>query len=206
MSNAGDVDPGLAEAANAPDAELTNLREKLALLQQIQALQGRVGATTTAAVPKNVKVPEGRYNMSLSEYKTYSRDCTDYRTLTNQTDNQIVLQMRLGCDGDLKRAIDTNYPDWSTFTLEQAVKTVGEIVNQMSNCAVYRKTFHNMSQGEDETIREFTTRLRSCAADCAFVCPYDGTHDLTDYHIIEQVRGAVFDVRLQPAAEVAPEA
>ena len=68
---------------------------------------------------------------------------------------------------------------------------------QMSNCAVYRKTFHNMSQGEDETIREFTTRLRSCAADCAFVCPYDETHDLTDYHIIEQVRGAVFDVALQ---------
>ena len=187
--NNGEVDP--APAAEAPDAELANLREKLALLQQIQVLQGRIGGTSTA-VPKNVKVPEGRYSMSLSEFKTYSRDCMDYRTLTNQTDNQIVLQLRLACDSDLKRAIDTNYTDWSTFTVEEAVKTVGEIVNQISNCAVYRKAFHHMSQGEDETIREFATRLRSCAADCAFVCPFDATHDLTDYHIIEQIRGAVF--------------
>ena len=50
---------------------------------------------------------------------------------------------------------------------------------------------------EDETIPEFTTRLQSCAADCAFVCLYKGRADLGHYHIIEQVCWAVFDVRLQ---------
>ena len=196
MSDAGD-----GNGAQAADAELVALREKLALLQQIQTLQGQVVPNAqprpTTAVPKNVKVPEGRYTMSLSEFKTYSRDCVDYKTLTGLTDAQIVLQMRLSMDSDLKLAVDTNYPDWRSFTVEHAIQTVGEIVNQISNRAVYRNTFHGMCQGESETIREFTTRLRSCAADCSFVCPFDDGHDLTDYHMIEQIRSKVYDVRLQ---------
>ncbi len=198
MSDVGDDN-----AVGAEDAEVRALREKLALLQQIQQLQGQVGLTPApqqthhTAVPKNVKVPEGRYTMSLSEFRTYSRDCIDYKTLTGYTDNQIVLQLRLSMDGDLKQAIDTNYPNWNTFTVEEAVKTVGEIVNQISNTAVYRKAFHEMKQGEDEKMREYATRLRSCAADCAFECPFDESHNLTDYHIIDRVRSGVRDDRLQ---------
>ena len=121
------------------NAELLELREKVQLLQQIQALQNAVGMPPGhATVPKNVKVPEGRYSMSLSEYRTYSKDCVDYKTLTGLQDNQIVLQMRLNMDSDLKQAIDTNYPNWRTSTVEEAIKCVGEVVNQISNKAVYR--------------------------------------------------------------------
>ena len=92
------------------NAELIALREKVQLLQQIQTLQNAVGMPHQghATVPKNVKVPEGRYTMSLSEYRTYSKDCVDYKTLTGLNDNQIVLQMRLNMDNDLKLAMDTN--------------------------------------------------------------------------------------------------
>ena len=54
--------------------DLQALREKVALLEQIRVLQGQVGLAPTqpslqnTAVPKNVKVPEGRYTMSLAEY------------------------------------------------------------------------------------------------------------------------------------------
>ena len=158
------------DGANAAggNAELVELREKLQLLQQIHNLQNAVGMPHPghATVPKNVKVPEGRYTMSLSEYRTYSKDCVDYKTLTGLNDNQIVLQMRLNMDNDLKLAIDTNFPDWRTKTVEDAIKNVGEIVNQISNCAVYRKQFHSMMQGESEPIREFCTRLRNCSTDC----------------------------------------
>ena len=138
------------------NAELLALREKVQLLEQIQTLQNAVGMTQGhATVPKNVKVPEGRYNMSLSEYRTYAKDCVDYKTLTGLNDNKIVLQLRLNMDNDLKLAIDTNYPEWRNNTVEEAIKSVGEIVNQISNCAVYRKQFHSMMQTDTEPIREF---------------------------------------------------
>ena len=190
-------------------AEIESLRTKLALLQQIQTLQAQTGLAPNvpddhqlqrhAAVPtpKNVKPPEGRYNMSLSEYRTYAKDCVDYKTLTRYTDEQLVLQMRLNMDSDLKQAVDTNYPNWREKTVEDAIHAVGEIVNQISNCAVYRSAFYDMTQAEDEKIREFSTRLRSCAADCSFMCPYDETHDLTDYQIIDRVRTGVSDIRLK---------
>ncbi len=191
--------------AGVEDGKMQALREKLALLQQIQTLQGQVGLAPPqqqqqqqqTAVPKNVKVPEGRYNMSLAEFRTFAKDCTDYKTLTRLTDHQIVLQMRLSMDNDLKLAIDTNYPNYNTLTVEDAIKTIGMIVNQISNTAVHRKVFHDMKQGAEEKMREYATRLRSCAADCAFICPFDESHDLTDYHIIERVRSGVRDDRLQ---------
>ena len=138
------------------NAELLELREKVQLLEQIRALQNAVGMPPgQATVPKNVKVPEGRYSMSLSEYRTYSKDCVDYKTLTGLQDNQIVLQMRLNMDSDLKQAIDTNYPNWRTSTVEEAIKSVGEVVNQISNKAVYRKQFHAMIQIRENSEENF---------------------------------------------------
>ena len=135
--------------------------------------------------------------MSLSEFCTYSKDRLNYKTLTGYTDNQIVLQMRLHMGSDLKQSIDTNYILWRNNTVEEAIQIVGEIVNQISNCAVYRKAFHNMTQAGNEPIQEFATRLRSCAADCLFLCPYDDNHDLTDYHLIDRIRSGVSDTHLQ---------
>ena len=135
--------------------------------------------------------------MPLAEYRTYSRDCTDYKALFGYTDSKIVSLLRLNMDTDLKRAVDTNYPEWNTYTVEEAVATIGNIVNQVSNIAVYRKEFNEMKQGENERVREFVTRLKSCAGDFSFVCPYDNTHDLVDYHLIDRIRSGIFDVRLQ---------
>ena len=136
------------EPANTDADELTQLCKKLALMQQIHALQLNIPApTTVSAIPvKHVKVPEGRYNMSLSDLKTYSRDCYDYQTLTNYTNNQIVLQMRMNMDSDLKRSIDLNHSDWRDKTVIDAVKIVNDIIKQSSNPTVYWKEFDNMVQ------------------------------------------------------------
>ena len=182
---------------------IQELQTKLALLQQIQELQAAIGYTPPAtshprsAIPQNIKVPEGRYTMSLSEFLTYSKGCLDYKNLSGYTDNQIVLQMRIHMDSDLKQSIDTNYILWGNTTVEEAIQIVGEIVDQISNCAVHRKAFHNMTQAGNETIREFATRLRSCVADCLFLCPYDDNHDLTDYHLIDLIHSRVSDTHLQ---------
>ena len=91
-------------------------------------------------VVRQVKVPEGSYNMSVAEFRTFRKDCMDYKILTHYTNQQVVLQMRLNMDSDLKRAVDTNYRDtWDNFTVEEAIKAVGTIVNEVSNPSVYRK-------------------------------------------------------------------
>ena len=75
------------------------------------------------AVVKNVKVPEGRYNMNSNEFRTFCKDCRDYKKLTQYTDEQVVLQIRLNMDSDLKRAIDVNFRDeWDAYPVEDAIK------------------------------------------------------------------------------------
>ena len=109
---------------------------------------------TSSNVVRQVKVPEGIYSTSTAEFRTYRKDCMDYQTLTGYTEKQVVLQMRLNMDNDLKRAVDTNYKDeWDRFTVEQAIKAVGMIVNEISNPAVYRKEFDCMHQMQDESTK-----------------------------------------------------
>ena len=180
---------------------LMNLQIK-ALEAQAKLLTGQTPAqaptpSAQSTLVKNVKVPEGRYRMSLSEYRTFKRDCQDYKSLTAYTDKQIVMQIRMNSDEDLKRAIDTNYPSWNSLSLDEAVRNIGDIVSHISNTSVYKKQFDEMCQKENEPIREYITSLRSCAIDCNFVCPYDETHDLCDYHIINRIRSGVYDKVLQ---------
>ena len=194
------------DGAGAPNAavpeDLDTLRERLAILQQINELTTKLNPTpiaqTTGARPvMHIKVPEGSYSMSPAEYRTYKKDCESYRTLSNLTDHQVVLQIRMNMDSDLKRIIDTNHPDWDTKTVNDAVQIVGDIVNEISNPVVYQNKFNQMNQTAEEPIREYLTRLRICAMDCDFKCPFDAAHDLTDYMIINRINTAVYDSTLQ---------
>ena len=189
---------GVAEEGNLTPMQFMQKQMETLMSMQLKMTQGTISNTTpqenntladdwrrvegssTRKLVRQVKVPEGRHDMSLAEFRTYSKDCKDYAFLTQYSDQQVVLQMRLHMDVDLKRAIDTNYCDvWDSYTVEDAIKAVGSIVNEISNPAVYRKEFDNMEQPGDEPIREFVVRLKTCAIDCNFVCPYEETHDLT---------------------------
>ena len=147
---------------------------------------------------RQVKVPEGQYNMNPGEFRTYKKDCLDYKKLTQFTNEQVILQMRLNMDLDLKHAIDINYKDtWNELTVDGAITAVGNIVNVISNPAVHRKEFDNMEQNSNKSIKEFITRLKLCSADCNFVCPFNEHHDLTEYHLINLVRSGVANKALQ---------
>lgn len=147
---------------------------------------------------RNVKAPEGRYDMNSAEFRMYAKDCRDYKALTNCKDTQLVIQMRLGMDTEMKRAIDTNFgEEWNTFTLDKALASVKELLKCNSNTAIFRKEFDSIFQKNGESIREFITRLKACALDCEFCCPFDQTHDLTEYHIVNRVRCGVLDKQLQ---------
>ena len=77
------------------------------------------------------------------------------------------------------------------------INTIEQIVRETCNPVVYRKQFSELSQLKEESINDFHTKLRACAVDCAFQCPYDPEHDLTEYHIVNRIRSAVYDEQLQ---------
>ena len=116
-----------------------------------------------------VKPPVGSYTMSPADYRSYKKDCTAYQELTKLSVHQVVLQLRLSMDADLKRIIDTNHTDWDTVMVDEAVNAVGEIVKETSNPVVYCKQFNEIVQQKDKQIQDFVTKLRSCAIDCEFV-------------------------------------
>ena len=99
--------------------------------QNEQSLWNCTLTTSTSSSSINVrqvKIPDRHYNMNLSKYRTYCKGGRDYKTLTNYTDNQTVLEMHLHMDKDLTRAIDTNYSaSRNSFTLDEAIKTEGNI-------------------------------------------------------------------------------
>ena len=163
-----DGDDGVPNDINnvSESAEIVELREKLRLLQEIQIVQSQIiqqPAPTALPTPSRtqpvirVKPPVGLFTMSPADYRSYKKDCTAYQELTNLSDHQVVLQLRLSMDADLKRIIDTNHTDWDTMMVEEAVNAVGEIVKETSNPVVYRKQF------KDKQIQDFVTKLRLCA-------------------------------------------
>ena len=92
--------------------------------------------------------------MNANEFRTFRKGCIDYQRLTNYTNKQVVLQVRMNMDTNLKQAIATNYTDsWDNFTVEQAMAAVGTIVKQVSNPVVYRKEVDGLCQNEGESIK-----------------------------------------------------
>ena len=139
-------------------------------------------------------MPEGTYTMSPSDYRTYRKDVLTYQILTQYSE----LQMRLHMDIDLKRSIDTNFGNqWDVFNVDDALYAIKTVVLLTSNVAVYRKEFDNMVQRDGETVQEFVTRLKTCASDCSFICPFGDSHDLTDYHLINRLRSGICQEALQ---------
>ena len=90
--------------------------------------------TISSQQVKNIKAPEGRYDMSTTEFRMYYKDCRDFMKLTEFTDEQIVIQMRLNMDADLKRAVDTNFGDsWNEKSVKDALKTIKEMIKKNKN-------------------------------------------------------------------------
>ena len=180
------------------------MEEQLQQLQELMKLQMETSlqvsriATMKSHDIKHVKAPEGRYDMKSGEFRIYSKDYRDFKKLTKQSDEDIVIQMRLNMDEELKRAVDTNFgEEWNSFSLDQALSSIKDLMKSTSNAAIYRKEFDSLSQKNGESVREYITRLKACALDCEFICPFDDNHDLTEYHIVNRIRCGIHDKQLQ---------
>ena len=105
--------------------------------------------------------------MTSHEFRTYKKDCIDFQKLTNYSDEQTVLQMRINTDAPLKQAIDANYSStWDSLTVAEALVKIETLLKHIANPVVHRKEFDQMTQSATEHFLEFNTRLKICAADC----------------------------------------
>ena len=132
--------------------------------QQQQQQNGNPNDTTATpvAVVKNVKVPEGHLDMNPNEFRTYSKDCRDYKKLTQYSDAQIVLQIRMNMDSDLKRAVDVNFKEaWDGYTVELAIEKIGTLLKSKNTPVVYRKEFDGLTQLQGEDIKTFIKSMCS---------------------------------------------
>ena len=176
------------------------LSTQLQIIQLSQAASNNLNhqAPQAASTVKRIDTPSARYDMSAHEFRTYKKDCIDFKKLTGYSDEQTVLQMRIRMDTTLKQAVDANYLDtWDTSTVEEALEKIEALLQKVSNPVVHRKTFDELTQNNSERFTEFITRLKICATDCDFVCPFEPTHNLTEYHLINRIRSGIRDKTLQ---------
>ena len=138
--------PVIAQVQN----QLSELQKLVELQAQAMSLQTQllqnVQSNSNTAVSshhvRQVKCPEGRYNMTPAEFRSYKQDCIDYKKLTRYSDQEVVMQLRLNMDTDLKHAVDTNIKsEWSYLTVEVALNKISKLILQLSNPAVHRRDF-----------------------------------------------------------------
>ena len=67
------------DVPNGNAAELAVMKDVLQLQIQAMTLMQAQNNPRTALAMKNVKVPEGKYDMSPAEFRMFSRDVTDYQ-------------------------------------------------------------------------------------------------------------------------------
>ena len=190
------------DGANAMAKQMENMQKLLdTQLQIIQMSRNAQPQPTTAQATSTIKridAPVARYDMTSHEFRSYKKDCKDFKALTNYSDLQTVLQMRIHMDAPLKQAIDANYGEtWDTLTVANTLEKIETLLKSVTNPIVHRKEFDNMVQRETDSITEFVTRLKICAEDCDFVCPHAPEHNLTEYHLINRIRSGIRDKTLQ---------
>ena len=164
-----------------PDAmqkQMENMQKLLDTQLQIITLSRNAApplpapSSQAASTIKRLDAPTARYDMTSHEFRSYKKDCIDFQKLTNSTDIQVVLQMRINMDAPLKQAIDANYSEtWDNLTVKEALEKIETLLKRMTNPIVHRKEFDEMVQRETDSFTEFVTRLKVCAADFDFVCP-----------------------------------
>ena len=104
---------------NAVQRQLADMQQLLNTQLEIMKLQATNNATLAGTVDaeeaqaastvRRLSTPAARYDMTAHEFRSYKKDCLDFKKLMQNSDKQMVVQMRITMDFALKQAIDANY-------------------------------------------------------------------------------------------------
>ena len=160
------------------DLEVTVLGDQMAILAHAKS----AGAPQPTAVPHatevtyrppsaNVKPPSIVSDMTHPQFRKVRTDWDVYKKLCRLPPEQAGPQLYNACDETVQTSIINATTDFFAQTETVMLDAIEKIVTKRVNPAVHRMNFHNMMQGETETIQDFYTRLTSSAVDCEFSCP-----------------------------------
>ena len=123
-------------------ADMQQLLNTQLEIMKLQATNSAIVADTAeaASTVRRLSTPAARYDMTSHEFRSYKKDCLDFKKLMRYRDEQTVLQMRITMDSALKQAIDANYSNtWDDFTVEVALERIESLLKRVTNPVVHRK-------------------------------------------------------------------
>ena len=102
------------QETNGAQKQLADMQQLLNTqleIMKLQATNNAIVADTAeaASTVRRLSTPTARYDMTSHEFRSYKKDCLDFKKLMRYSDEQTVLQMRITMDSTLKQAIDANY-------------------------------------------------------------------------------------------------
>ena len=141
--------------------------------------------------PRSAKLPELTSEMTHPQFRKFKIDWEVYKTITALPTSQLTSQLYNTCDNATQTSIINTVPKFLTLTEEQLLNVIENLVTKTSNPTVHRMHFANLTQNDNETLKDYLIRLKSTAQDCEFSCP-NCQHDLSSSHIRDQfIRGLI---------------
>ena len=132
--------------------------------------------------------------MTHPQFHKFRIDWEVFKTITAISMDQIPSQLYSSCDESVQNSIINTVKNFFSLSEADIMKEIETIVTQKSNPGVHTMAFSSVTQKDGESIKDFTTRLKSAALDCAFACP-SCSFDLLPMNVKDQfIRGLANDV------------
>ena len=117
------------------------------------------------------KLPQIPPDMTHPQFRKFRVDWDVYKQITGLPTQHIANHLYSACCSEVQMSLINTKSNCLSLPEDELLETIQLIVTKQTNPAVHRMNFRKIVQQENETIKEFTVRLRSAAIDCEFSCP-----------------------------------
>ena len=167
-----DLDMGLLKSIG-----ITSAGHALNILRLVKAEDVKPKDLPTGCSPvfkppaSAARLPEIRAEMTHPQFRKLRTDWSVYKQITSLPTEHIANHLYSACSSEVQTSLINMHADWASLSEEALLTAIQHIATRQTNPAVHRMNFRKILQNENETIKEFTVRLRSAAIDCEFCCP-----------------------------------
>ena len=138
-----------------------------------------------AAKAENMRRPTLTSGINSEDYNYFLQSWTDYKTTTSLSGTDIIFQLLESCDEDLRKDLARTYGSLSSKSVTSVLEFTQCLAVKKLNIMVAKHDFHLMLRERDESIRNYTARLRGQAKICNFQVKCNKCKDNVDYSSIE---------------------
>ena len=119
----------------------------------------------------SVRLPTVVSNMTHPQFRKFIIDWGVYKNITNLPPMQVQNLLYSCCEESVQNSIISSYPAFFSMDEDAILEAIESLVTVRINPAVHRMNFGNLTQAENEPLKDFLVRMRLLAVDCEFTCP-----------------------------------